>query len=281
MRRPPQAEDTQRPPSIIKWTGSKRALATSILPHLPSYRRYFEPFLGGGAMLFYLAHPGACAGDSYAPLVDLWRLVRDDPTTLVDAYRDQWTRLQADRAHYFYAVRDRFNAAPNPLDLNFLLRTCVNGIVRFNQQGAFNNSLHVTRAGMHPDRFQRALRVWHPRLRDVEFATRDVAETVAAAQEGDFVYLDPPYAANKARYASSFSVQRLEALLADLNGRGVRWALSYDGLRGDRDYRTPIAPSLYTAVHWLDAGASAARRVLRGPIERVTEALYVNYPATC
>ena len=59
-------------PPLIKWTGSKRSQAKFIVDYVPEHRRYFEPFLGGGALLFLLAGPNSVAGDVYCPLIDLW-----------------------------------------------------------------------------------------------------------------------------------------------------------------------------------------------------------------
>ena len=58
-------------PSLIKWTGSKRSQAAAIARQMPEYERYFEPFLGGGALLYLAARPGSVAGDVYEPLVAL------------------------------------------------------------------------------------------------------------------------------------------------------------------------------------------------------------------
>ncbi|MDA7982834.1 MAG: DNA adenine methylase [Alphaproteobacteria bacterium] len=120
-------------PPLLKWTGSKRSQAAQIAALAPAYNRYFEPFLGGGALLYLLGRPGSVGGDSYAPLMDFWTMVRDDPESLIEDYRRQWKSLQADFPDYFYLVRDRFNREQRPQDLNFLMRTCVNGIARFSR----------------------------------------------------------------------------------------------------------------------------------------------------
>ena len=96
-------------PSLLKWTGSKRSQATRIASLIPPHERYFEPFLGGGALLFHFAKPGAIASDIYAPLIAFWQLVRDEPEHLVQDYASQWQRLQNDLPGYFYFVRKRFN----------------------------------------------------------------------------------------------------------------------------------------------------------------------------
>ncbi|MGI0133987.1 MAG: DNA adenine methylase, partial [Candidatus Micrarchaeaceae archaeon] len=73
-------------PSLLKWTGSKRSQAQRIADVAPPHDRYFEPFLGGGALLFHFARIGAKASDVYAPLIDFWKLVRDDPQHLAEDY---------------------------------------------------------------------------------------------------------------------------------------------------------------------------------------------------
>jgi hypothetical protein len=135
-------------PSLIKWTGSKRSQAIQIAAEMPPYHRYIEPFLGGGALLYLAGGPGSLVGDVYSPLIELWKLFQCAPMEVTANYRAQWKNLQKKFPDYYYVVRDRFNHHPNPLDLNFLMRTCVNGIVRFNNQGKFNNSFHLSRRGM-------------------------------------------------------------------------------------------------------------------------------------
>jgi DNA adenine methylase len=264
-------------PSLLKWTGSKRSQAARIAALAPAHGRYVEPFLGGGAVLWRLAHEGAVASDLYAPLIGFWTMVRDAPDALVADYAEQWRRLQDEHPGYFYTVRDRFNAERRPADLNFLMRTCVNGIVRFSRAGDFNNSFHLSRKGMAPDRFARVAAAWSARVRGVAFVARDYRETLAQARAGDFVYLDPPYAGNRQRYIGGINEAALFAALDDLNRRGVAWALSFDGARGERAYRAQVPPELYKRRLALVSGHSAVAKVLNGPLETVSEGLYLNY----
>ena len=264
-------------PSLIKWSGSKRSQARAIVDQLPSSGRYFEPFLGGGAVLFVMAGEGSVAGDIYPPLVALWRTVQISPRAVVDHYAHNWRVLQRDSPDHFYVVRERFNRGGDPLDLAFLMRTCVNGIARFNDRGEFNNSFHLSRPGMHPDRLERAVEVWHAVIRPVEFVCGDYRETVAEASRGDLVYLDPPYAGTRQRYTEDLDPALLFAALEDLNGRGVRWALSFDGRRGRRDLSHPVPASLYRRHMMLPSGHSPVGRVLDGTLQWVEESLYLNW----
>ena len=264
-------------PSLLKWTGSKRSQAAKIAACAPDFNRYYEPFLGGGALLYLLGGSGAVAGDIYAPLIAFWLLVRDEPERLITDYAKQWRSLQADLPAYYYVVRDRFNKQKRPEDLSFLMRTCVNGIVRFSRTGNFNNSFHLSRKGMAPARFAGIVRSWTAHLNDVEFRTGDFENSTADAAAGDFVYLDPPYGGNKQRYIVNLEVNRLYRVLEDFNRRGVKWALSFDGVRGQTAYDYTIPPDLYKRKTVLTSGYSAVSKVLNGPVELVTESLYLNY----
>jgi len=264
-------------PSILKWTGSKRSQAAQIAELAPPHDRYIEPFLGGGAVLYHLAREGAVASDLYAPLIGFWTMARDEPQALVADYAEQWRRLQDDLPGYFYAVRERFNASKQPTDLNFLMRTCVNGIVRFSKDGDFNNSFHLSRRGMLPGSFEKAVQAWSARIQGVTFVARDYRETLAEAKAGDFAYLDPPYAGNHQRYIGGIDEAALFAALDDLNRRGVCWALSFDGQRGETVYRAEVPSALYKRQLALISGYSAVAKVLNGPVETVSEALYLSY----
>ena len=279
-------------PSLIKWTGSKRSQASQIQDYITPHRRYFEPFLGGGAMLFLNATELAVGGDIYKPLIALWKLVRDDPGVVADDYSDKWTQLQGELNRYriakkkvrptgfpatYYDARDRFNKLKDPLDLSFLMRTCVNGIVRFNGQGEFNNSFHLSRSGMNPERFRSVLKKWQAKLSGVELRQGDYRKTTEDARAGDFVYLDPPYAANKQRYCNNLELDTFFDYLAGLNSRSVQWALSFDGMRGSNDLTHDVPADLYQRHVYLSSGNSAVNKVLNGPVEEVQESLYLSY----
>lgn len=264
-------------PSLLKWTGSKRSQAVRIAALAPSHNCYFEPFLGGGALLYLLGRPKAVGGDIFAPLILFWKMVRDEPEHLIADYAEQWTSLQADLPDYYYKVRDRFNQYKKPEDLNFLMRTCVNGIVRLSKSGNFNNSFHLSRRGMRPDRFANVVRLWAARIQNVDFRVRDFEETTSEARSNDFVYFDPPYAMSKNRYVADLDLSRFFRVLDDLNRRGVKWAVSFDGYRGPTAYDCVIPSGVYKRRKYLNSGYSPVSKVLNGPIEMVTESLYLNY----
>lgn len=241
--------------------------------------------------MYLFSNPGSVGSDLYKPLIDLWLLVRDEPDKLIHDYREKWLQLndelegidlsQMSRGNgipkTYYLVRDNFNKFNSPLDLNFLMRTCVNGIVRFNDKGEFNNSFHLSRRGMKPDSFSKNVMLWNKKIQKVNFLCADYRDIISQAQKGDFVYLDPPYAATKNRYVSQLQPEQLFSELEKLNSRGVNWALSYDGRRGESDLTYNIPKNIFKNLYYIHSGNSAVKKVLSGPVERVEEALYTNY----
>src|SRR3989344_1201428 len=146
---------------FIKWSGSKRSQAEKIISYFPEeIKTFYEPFLGSGAILGYFKPPKAVASDINEPLIKIWQLLQKNPKKIVDDYRKNWNTLQKIGHTFFYKVRDRFNSKKLPSDLLFLTRTCVNGLIRYNKSGEFNNSLHHTRRGIHPDRLEKFIFEW-------------------------------------------------------------------------------------------------------------------------
>ena len=278
-------------PSLIKWTGSKRKQAKLIAKEIPPFNAYFEPFLGGGALLYMCAHPGAVASDLYEPLIDLWKLIQNNPQIVIEDYKKKWTlldkeykQLQADNIKnkaglpkIFYDSRDNFNKTHDPLELNFIMRTCVNGIVRFNKEGDFNNSYHLSRQGMKPQEFEKNVKNWTSVLKEVQFVAQDYKETIAQAKKGDFVYFDPPYVDSKNRYIKNLDLNEFLAELENLNVRGVSWALSFDGSRADTQYYSDLPKDLFKRKLSLSNGASSVSNILNAKTEEVIESLYLNY----
>lgn len=264
-------------PSLIKWTGTKRGQASRIVRSFPRFGRYFEPFVGSGAVLYAIAERGGVAGDAFEPLIGIWHAVQSSPDEVVAHYRREWTQLQRSLPDHYYVVRERFNRTRDPLDLNFLLRTCVNGIVRFNKSGEFNNSFHLSRRGMEPDRYEQIVAQWSRLIAKVRFACQDYEETVADARKGDLVYLDPPYAGNHQRYSANLDLDRFWSTLERLNSRSVFWALSFDGSRGSADLTHPVPESLYVRRLDLASGHSPVGKVLNSNCTDVVESLYLNY----
>ncbi len=185
-----EAEELKAKP-FLKWAGGK----TQLLPFLrlcspPRFNRYFEPFLGGGA-LFFDRHPQrAILGDLNPELMQCYEVVRESPQDLISRLgeftvsKDEFYRIRAIRPE----TLDRITRASRFIYLN---KTCYNGLYRVNKKGLFNTPFGgYERASLvHPENLQRASRL----LQRATLRCGDYTSIIKEAEEGDFVYLDPPY----------------------------------------------------------------------------------------
>jgi len=263
---------------LIKWTGSKRSQAKKIISYFPkNISCYFEPFLGSGAVLGVLSPQKATCGDISDPLIKLWVMVQSDPGLIYQEYKKRWNNLQKYGYKYYYKVREQFNKNKSPHDFLFLSRTCVNGLIRFNRKGEFNNSLHHSRKGMNPERLKKILYQWHPVIKDYQFFKKDYVALTRLARKGDLVYLDPPYFNTKNSYEEQIDFNKFIDYLKDLNKRGIKFVLSFDGTRGNKEFFADIPKTIYKRHVLINSGLSPFNKVQNKKIEQVFESLYLNY----
>ncbi len=222
---------------FLKWAGGKGRLLSQYEPFFPtSCDTYYEPFLGGGAVFFHLAHriQRAMLGDINPELVNVYRWVRDAPKALM-------AKLEHHKRHhspdYYYNVRQQHHL-PLPLDraarLIYLNKTCYNGLYRENSQGQFNVPVgRYKNPGIcDPDLIWGASAALQ-RAQIVELPFTAILQQPLTAQ--DFVYLDPPYHPISAtshftsysRYGfGSADQERLAQVFRQLAEQGVRVMLS-------------------------------------------------------
>ena len=267
---------------VIKWPGSKRRQADTLTQLIESapFSTYYEPFVGSGAILGALSPERARAGDIQPELISLWHLIQSDPGEVAETYRKNWNNLRNQGHEYFYEIRSEFNITRSPHALMFLSRTCVNGLIRFNSNGDFNNSFHHTRAGINPDTLESIIHMWSRRIAGTTFSNADYEETCEAAKSDDIVYLDPPYMGNKGRYRhGSFDFERFWALLDRLNAKNIRWVLSIDGSSGSRRYDANLQPLEDLSSHALRIlnGSSPFPRTQTNRTDLVIESIYTNF----
>lgn len=266
-------------PPVIKWSGSKRLVASQLAQNMPlKYKRYFEPFVGGGAMLpFSNGHEGY-AGDIIVELIDLWKNIQVNPLRVASEYEERWKRLQIEGIDVYYEIRDRFNETRDCFDFLFLTRTCVNGLIRYNAQGKFNNSFHLSRPGIDPNRLRTQLVRWSKSIQKITFKNTDYREVLSDAEEGDFVFLDPPYGGTKDRYMrTDFNLQDFYAELERLNSRGILWMLTFDGTAGERQYSYAPPSILYKTKFLISTGNSSFTKVMDKKKDNIRESVYLNF----
>jgi DNA adenine methylase len=274
-----------RLPHPIPYQGSKRALAPLIGAHVPrDVDVWFEPFAGSAAMTLWAAHHEMARryviADVLVPMARLWQVIIDAPEKTAERYRLIWLGQREGDADYFNRVRARFNAETDPVDLLYLICRCVKNAVRFNSRGEFTQSVDRRRLGMQPERMAAVIAGAAEILRGrTEIRSGDWLATTADAGPRDFVYLDPPYLGTTVgrdkRYARQLAQNELVEGLENLLARQTRFALSYDGMTGEKSYGPPLPDALGLSRLLLDAGTSS-QATLSGRFERTVESLYLS-----
>ncbi|MDE0521268.1 MAG: DNA adenine methylase [Boseongicola sp.] len=272
-------------PHPIPYQGSKRKLAPAIDQYVPEgIGTFYEPFAGSAAMTIYAAcHRRASRfviADSLAPMVNLLQAIVEDPEGTATRYGEIWRGQSAEDAQYFYRVRDRFNEHKNPVDLLYLICRCVKNSVRFNGSGGFSQSVDKRRLGMRPEKMRQAMLGVHVLLNGrALFRVGDWMETTKDAGVGDFIYMDPPYLGTSVgsdrRYHQQITREDLIAGLESMRKRNLAFALSYDGMTGNRSYGPRLPESLGLAQIMLNAGIST-QSTLAGKREETVESLYLT-----
>lgn len=221
---------------LLKWVGNKQRMAPQIISLFPGrWETYHEPFLGSGGVLGTLAPEQGVGSDVLAPLMEIWRWLRDDPDRLIASYaryRDQIEDEETKKQVYAKALVE-FNERPSGEQLVFLCRTCYGGIIRFRQADGGMSTPCGAHKPVSSESFAERVRAWRPRVLGTNFYCRDFRETLAEASAGDVVYCDPPYSdSQKILYgAQAFNLHDLIACIDDAKGRGVRVLMSIDGTK--------------------------------------------------
>ena len=269
----------------IKWSGSKRSQAEEIIKLFPKeIDTYYEPFCGGCSVLRRLLSSDIkvnhyICSDLNSDLINLWNMIKNDPEYLSNYYENLWSELNIDdnkerKKHYFENVRERYNTEHKAEDFLFIMRTTTNGMPRYNKEGRFNNSFHITRNGIFPSKLRKVLSEWSELLNKygVEFKCCDYSEIVS--DENDLLYLDPPYANTKGMYYGSLDLQKFFGWLETQNGY---YLLSFDGKSGEVDNTYDLPPSLYSEHKYILSGNSSFKRTIGKSNDSIVyESLYLK-----
>ncbi len=263
---------------VIKWSGSKRKVALELSNKFLFKGKYFEPFVGGGSMLPFRGVIKGVASDIIPELIDLWIEIKTNPENTANEYKYRWEKLQNFGHEIYYEIRDNFNKTKNPFDFLFLTRTCVNGLIRYNSDGKFNNSMHKNRPGINPERLKVILIDWSKYIAGIEFLNQDYRLTIEDASKNDFVFLDPPYGGTKGRYTKTeFDIPEFYQQLERLNSKGVFWMLTFDGNAGNRKYDFKLPQDIYKNKFFIQTGNSPFTKLMKTSIDGINEAVYTNY----
>lgn len=219
---------------VLRWAGSKKQLLPVIAKFWhPSYRRYIEPFCGSASLFFKLTPDSALLSDLNQELIDALRQLQIDANLVAECM----TRLRSDSDSY-YQIRSMnpHHLSPNERAARFLYLNhhCFNGLYRVNKAGNFNVPYCASkrRAPLTAQELRHAGAL----LRRATLSCADFQEVLDQCGDGDFVYLDPPYASAASRSTfieygidgfSEMDIGRLFDALEQASSRGVKFVLSY------------------------------------------------------
>jgi len=270
---------------LLKWIGGKNKLLKNLSLYVPTgYSNYIEPFVGGGALLFYLNPSIGTINDSNRELINFYTQVRDNPIELLEL-----TKLYKLSEESYYLIRDDDkemdwrdykSCLQRAARFLFLNKTAFNGIWRVNGKGRMNTPYGKYDKVLWPDKghMLNVSRI----LKKITILNGDFYNTELYINNKTFVYLDPPYipysdTANFTNYSSKgFGIQdhiRLVDYCNFVNACGAKFLLSNSD--------TPLTRELFKSFEinsvdvYHSVGASAKSRKDKG------EVIIRNYEGSC
>ncbi len=276
MLRSLQASNQVKASPFLKWAGGKGRLLAQYQPLFPQqYGRYFEPFVGAGAVFFHLNPQEAHLSDVNGELVNAYQVIRDHAEALISTL----SGYPHDK-DFFYALRAQDPATLTSVEraarIIYMNKTCFNGLYRVNRRGQFNvpfgdykNPRILDVAG---------IRAAQNVLQGVSVTHQGFDAVLTEAQSGDFVYFDPPYhplssTASFTSYAADdFGPEdqiRLAAVFRRLDAKGVKLMLSNSD--------TPFIRDLYDGFEIQQVWAPRAINRDASKRKGVNEVVVTNY----
>lgn len=271
---------------FVKWAGGKTQLIEVIESHLPeTFNRYFEPFVGGGALLFKLQPKAFSINDSNEELICVYKCLENNE--LFELLKKELLKHEENHSEqYYYQVREMdklegFNKLPiyvRAARMIYLNKACFNGLYRVNSKGYFNvpsGKKEVVNCFDKKtfDNLNLFFKNRKPVITNIDFE-----DAVKNAKNGDFVYFDPPYDTweDKNSFTSydknAFGKEeqiRLAKVFKELSDKGVYVMLS--------NHNTKFINELYKGFHITIVPAKRminAKADGRGEVEEV---IVTNY----
>ncbi|EGC23299.1 modification methylase LlaDCHIA [Streptococcus sanguinis SK72] len=269
---------------FTKWTGGKRQLLGELRSYMPeTYGRYFEPFVGGGALFFDLAPEQAVINDFNEELINAYRQIKNNPAELINLLIKHKENNSKD---YYLALRSadrdgrisRMTGVERAARILYMLRVDFNGLYRVNSKNQFNVPYGRYKNPKIVDVDLLYQISEYLNENDIEILQTDFAEAVKDAQTGDFVYFDPPYIPlNETSSFTSYTHEgfsyeeqvRLRNTFKELTERGVYAMLSNSS--------SPLVEELYKDfnIYFVEAQrTNGAKSSSRG---KISEIIVTNY----
>lgn len=223
---------------FVKWAGGKRQLLPELIKYIPKFTTYCEPFVGGGALFFYLQPQKAIINDFNKDLINTYITIRDDLEKLIE-----YLSTYKNDAENYYKIREldrlplfqKMSNTQKASRLIYLNKTCYNGLFRVNSMGEFNSPFGYYKSpNIINEPILRAISKYLQKA-NVTFFSEDFEIVVKDLQKDTFVYFDPPY--DPVSVSSNFTgytnlgfgkneQKRLKKVCDNLNNKGIKFLLS-------------------------------------------------------
>ena len=274
---------------FVKWAGGKRQIINKLKQYVPEeFDTYYEPFVGGGALLFELSPKKAVINDSNKELINVYECIKDEKK--FDAMCRELNNHEANNSEeYYYEIRniDRdkkkydklvdYKKAARTIYLN---KACFNGLYRVNSNNEFNVPYGKKIKVNTYEGQNLGIICGYLNYNDINILSTDFEESVKDAKKGDFIYFDPPYDSDTSTFNSytntGFSKEeqkRLAKVFKELSDRGCYVMLS--------NHNTALINELYKDyyIHVIEAKRSInADGKKRGVVEEV---IITNFEKNC
>ena len=245
---------------FVKWAGGKRQLIPQIRERMPEkYNNYYEPFVGGGAVLFELQPANALINDINKALINTYNIICNEADAFLEAVNRLDEEMWEDGKKYYYSVREHYNdkLMKSEYDVElaalfvFINKHCFNGLYRVNGKGLFNVPYNNSRRTSADENVIREVSKY---LKGVKIINGDFEEACKDAKKGDFVFIDSPYAPLNPTSFESYtkegfdieSHKRVAKLYDELTGRGCYCMLTnhntelINELYGNKGYKIDV-----------------------------------------
>lgn len=269
---------------FVKWAGGKRQLLPQIKERMPEkYNSYFEPFVGGGAVIFELLPTNALINDINKALINAYRQICNAPEAFLAAVKQLDEAMWEDGKKYYYSLREHYNdklmKAEYDVELAalfvFINKHCFNGLYRVNGKGLFNVPYNNSRRTSVDESIIMEVSRY---LQGITIMDGDFEEACEGAGQGDFVFIDSPYAPLNPTSFESYtkegfdieSHRRLSNLFDKLTNRGCYCMLT--------NHNTELINELYSGKGYRRDVVSVKRMINSDASNRVgKEVIICNY----
>jgi len=241
-------------PTFVKWAGGKKQLLSQFNKFFPEkIERYFDVFVGGGAVAFYVLQKyqpkEVFISDNNKELIDTYEVIRDNLNELIEVLKEHKTKHNKD---YFYKIR-----ALKPEELSkvqragrfiYLNKSCFNGLYRVNSKGEFNVPIGSSpKPAILPEE---DLRLISKLLKNVTIKHMSFEGVLEHTRKGDFIYFDPPYYPLKKESFTTYTAgkflqpeqEKLFEVFRELDKRGCKVMLSNSYTKFTRDLYKEYKP---------------------------------------